>query len=210
MQVRPRGWPGLSCCVAALLWTAQAWAEQNPADSGPCSRVQGRPCVALVLGGGGARGGAHVAVLRQLEAQQIPVDLIVGTSIGAFVGGLYAQGKTPAEIERLLLQLPWNEGFRDRVDRDEVPVRRKEQRDQFPINLDLGVGPEGLRVPKGILHGQAMAALLQQAYGLVPELGSFDQLAVPFRAVATDLTNREAVVLSQGNLLHAEIGRAHV
>jgi len=171
--------------------------------SGPCARVQGRPCVALVLGGGGARGGAHLAVLRQLEAQQIPVDLIVGTSIGAFVGGLYAQGKTPAEIEHLLLHLPWSDGFRDRVERDEVPARRKEQRDQFPINLDLGVGPEGLRVPKGVLHGQAMAAVLQQAYGLVPELGSFDQLAVPFRAVATDLTNREAVVLSQGNLLHA-------
>lgn len=170
---------------------------------GPCARVQGRPCVALVLGGGGARGGAHVAVLRQLEAQQIPVDLIVGTSIGAFVGGLYAQGKTPAEIEQLLLHLPWSDGFRDRVERDEVPARRKDQRDQFPINLDLGVGPEGLRLPKGVLHGQAMAGVLQQAYGLLPELGSFDQLAVPFRAVATDLTNREAVVLSKGNLLHA-------
>lgn len=203
MQVKPWRLLWLSCCVAALVWTESVLAEQKRAGSGPCSLVQDRPCVALVLGGGGARGGAHVAVLRQLEAQQIPVDLIVGTSIGAFVGGLYAQGKTPAEIEQLLLQLPWSDGFRDRVDRDEVPVRRKEQRDQFPINLDLGVGPEGLRVPKGILHGQAMAALLQQAYGLVPELGSFDELAVPFRAVATDLTNREAVVLSQGNLLHA-------
>lgn len=178
-------------------------AAETASVSGPCQQVQGRPCTALVLGGGGARGGAHIAVLRQLEAQQIPVDVIIGTSIGAFVGGLYAQGKTPADIEQLLLQLPWNEGFRDRVDRDEVPARRKDQRDQFPINLDLGVGPEGLRVPKGILHGQAMALLLQQAYGLVPELSSFDQLAIPFRAVATDLTNREAVVLSQGNLLHA-------
>jgi len=189
------GWLWLSCSTLAA-------AETVPA-AGPCSKVQGRPCIALVLGGGGARGGAHVAVLRQLEAQQIPVDIIVGTSIGAFVGGLYAQGKTPAEIEQLLLQLPWSEGFRDRVGRDEIPARRKDQRDQFPINLDLGIGPEGVRIPKGILHGQAMAALLQQAYGLVPELSSFDQLAIPFRAVATDLTNRDAVVLSQGNLLHA-------
>lgn len=190
------GWLGLwllpACGLAA-----------DTVTTGPCARVQGRPCVALVLGGGGARGGAHVAVLRQLEAQQIPVDLIVGTSIGAFVGGLYAQGKTPAQIEQLLLHLPWSDGFRDRVERDEVPARRKEQRDQFPINLDLGVGPEGLRLPKGVLHGQAMAGVLQQAYGLLPELTSFDQLAVPFRAVATDLTNREAVVLEKGNLLHA-------
>lgn len=202
---------GLRWFAPGLLWlTFVANAAANTADIAaettavsPCARVQHRPCVALVLGGGGARGGAHVAVLRQLEAQQIPVDLIVGTSIGAFVGGLYAQGKTPAEIEQLLLQLPWSDGFRDRVDRDEVPARRKEQRDQFPIDLDLGVGPEGLRVPKGVLHGQAMAALLQRAYGMVPELASFDQLAVPFRAVATDLTNRETVVLSHGNLLHA-------
>lgn len=191
--------------VAAAEQLAESAAEHsaNQAAASPCARVQHRPCVALVLGGGGARGGAHLAVLRQLEAQQIPVDLIVGTSIGAFVGGLYAQGKTPAEIEKLLLELPWSDGFRDRVERDEVPARRKDQRDQFPINLDLGVGPEGLRVPKGVLHGQAMAGLLQRAYGLVPELSSFDQLAVPFRAVATDLTNREAVVLSHGNLLHA-------
>lgn len=191
-------------CFSALAGIC-GWSDaaETASVTGPCQQVQGRPCIALVLGGGGARGGAHIAVLRQLEAQQIPVDLIVGTSIGAFVGGLYAQGKTPAEIEQLLLQLPWSEGFRDRVDRDEVPARRKDQRDQFPINLDLGVGPEGLRVPKGILHGQAMAMLLQQSFGLVPELGSFDQLAIPFRAVATDLTNREAVVLNQGNLLHA-------
>ena len=193
----------MSSLTLALLSLLSLPTVAAPAASSPCARVHDRPCVALVLGGGGARGGAHVAVLRQLEAQQVPVDLIVGTSIGAFVGGLYAQGKTPDEIEKLLLSLPWSEGFRDRVARDEVPARRKEQRDQFPINLDLGIGPDGVRVPKGFLHGQAMAVLLQQAYGMVPELTSFDQLAVPFRAVATDLTNREAVVLSRGNLLHA-------
>ena len=182
---------------------SQAASAEVVKPDGPCAKVRQRPCTALVLGGGGARGGAHLAVLRQLEAQQIPVDLIVGTSIGAFIGGLYAQGKTPDQIEQLLLQLDWAEGFRDRVERDELPARRKEQRDQYPINLDLGVGPDGLRLPKGVLHGQAMSALIQQAYGLVPELDSFDRLAVPFRAVATDLTNRDTVVLDRGNLLQA-------
>ncbi len=169
----------------------------------PCDRVEGRPCVALVLGGGGARGGAHVGVLKQLEAQQIPVDIIVGTSIGAFVGGLYAQGHSPAEIEQLLTELPWGQGFRDRVDRDELPVRRKQQRDEFPINFDLGVGTKGVKLPKGVLHGQAMAALIQQAYGLSPELSSFDELAIPFRAVATDLGDRSEVILADGSLTQA-------
>lgn len=169
----------------------------------PCQRVQQRPCIALVLGGGGARGGAHVAVLRQLEAQQVPIDLIVGSSIGAFVGGLYASGKSPDEIARLLQQLPWSDGFRDQVARDEVPLRRKQQRDQFPLNPNIGVDAGGLKVPRGVLHGQAMAALIQQAYGLEPELASFDLLSVPFRAVATDLATRAEVVLGQGNLLQA-------
>lgn len=213
-----RGWrrhillmaAGVAACVApAAALQVQAAEFTRPAavaatpPTGPCSRVTGRPCIALVLGGGGARGGAHVAVLRQLEAQQVPVDLIVGTSIGAFVGGLYASGKSPDEIARLLNQLPWGEGFRDRVARDEVPFRRKQQRDQFPLNPDLGIGVAGIKMPRGVLHGQAMAALIQQAYGLQAELASFDQLAVPFRAVATDLTNRAEVVLSRGNLLQA-------
>lgn len=172
-------------------------------NASPCDRVVGRPCVALVLGGGGARGGAHVGVLQQLEAQQIPVDIIVGTSIGAFVGGLYAQGHSPEEIEQILGELAWGQGFRDRVDRDELPVRRKQQRDEYPINFDLGVSSKGLKLPKGVLHGQAMAALIQQAYGLTPELTSFDQLAIPFRAVATDLRDRSEVILSKGSLTQA-------
>ena len=179
-------------------------AELTPAaQTSPCDRVVGRPCVALVLGGGGARGGAHVGVLKQLEAQQIPVDIIVGTSIGAFVGGLYAQGHSPTEIEQILGQLAWGQGFRDRVDRDELPVRRKQQRDEFPINFDLGVDGSGVKLPKGVLHGQAMAALIQQAYGLTPELASFDQLAIPFRAVATDLSDRSEVILADGSLTQA-------
>jgi len=211
---------GLSGWLAALWFSAQIQAQPaavrtevmaaipmrqhaEAALASPCQRVKSRPCIALVLGGGGARGGAHVAVLRQLEAQQVPIDLIVGTSIGAFVGGLYATGKSPDEIAQLLQNLPWAEGFRDQVARDEVPLRRKQQRDQYPLNPNLGVDANGLKVPRGVLHGQAMAALIQQAYGLEPELGSFDELSVPFRAVATDLADRTEVVFSRGNLLQA-------
>lgn len=188
--------------LVTLLW--QSWSFSAVAQSNsPCAKVQGRPCIALVLGGGGARGGAHVGVLKQLEQQQVPVDLIIGTSIGAYVGGLYALGYSPEAIENILRTTEWGQGFRDRVARDEMPIRRKQQKDDFPINLDLGVDTTGLKLPKGVLHGQSMAALIRHAYGVVPELASFDELAIPFRAVATNLANRAEVVLSHGSLLQA-------
>lgn len=206
MQTQWQRWgAALLFSISCPSWSQQALPTQPPATqtAGPCQQITERPCVALVLGGGGARGGAHVGVLRQLEAQQIPVDLIVGTSIGAFVGGLYAQGYSPDQIEALLTQLDWGQGFRDRVARDELPMRRKEQRDEFPINIDLGVGPSGIKLPKGVLHGQAMATLIQQAYGLSAEYSSFDQLAIPFRAIATNLRDRSEVVLARGSLTQA-------
>ena len=189
----------MGCCI----WLCAHWSHAAVAGVTPCAKILDRPCVALVLGGGGARGGAHVGVLKELERLQIPVDVIVGTSIGAYVGGLYALGHSPAEIERIMRQTAWGQGFRDRVERDEMPMRRKQQRDEFPINLDLGLDNKGFKLPKGVLHGQAMAALIQQAYGVVPEFASFDQLPIPFRAVATDLANRDTVVLAEGSLLQA-------
>lgn len=182
-----------------LLFAAQS---ENPAGQ-PCAKVKDRPCIALVLGGGGARGGAHLGVIRQLEQQGIPVDLIVGTSIGAFIGGLYATGHSPDEMQYILEHLEWGTGFRDKVHRDEMPVRRKQQQDDYPIRLGLGLDSSGVKVPKGVLLGQAMAELILEAYGAQLNHSHFDQLPIPFRAVAADLTNRETVVMSHGSLLQA-------
>ncbi len=191
-------------CLALLLCSASflAHGAENKPQL-PCANVKNRPCIALVLGGGGARGGAHVGVIRQLEEQKIPVDLIVGTSIGAFIGGLYATGHSPDEIERILQDLEWATGFRDKVHRDEMPIRRKQQQDDYPIRLGLGVDSSGIKIPKGVLLGQAMAELILEAYGPVLNHHHFDDLPIPFRAVAADLTNRETVVMSEGSLLQA-------
>jgi NTE family protein len=187
-----------------ILWSELSFAAQTEHQQQlPCAKVKNRPCIALVLGGGGARGGAHLGVIRQLEQQSIPVDLIVGTSIGAFIGGLYATGHSPDEIQHILDQLEWSTGFRDKVHRDEMPVRRKQQQDDYPIRLGLGLDSSGIKIPKGVLLGQAMAELILEAYGPVLNHSHFDQLPIPFRAVAADLTNRETVVMSQGSLLQA-------
>jgi NTE family protein len=185
--------------VIILLYSPAATA----ADICQQARLQQRPCVALVLGGGGARGGAHLGVIEQLERQQIPVDLVVGTSIGAFIGGLYASGHSAGEIAARLENTPWADGFRDRVYRDEMPLRRKHKSDDLPVNLDLGVSEEGVRLPKGILSGQALAEILNGTFGPFANLKHFDDLPVPFRAVATDLLTQEEVILSDGSLVQA-------
>lgn len=179
-------------------------ANEKPVAPTPiCHATANNPCIALVLGGGGARGAAHIAVLQTLQQQGIDVDMVIGTSIGAFIGGLYASGHSPNEIAVTIKQLPWDQGARDKVDRDKVPPRAREWRDDFPIQPDIGVGYKGLKLPRGMLHGQSMATLIEHAYGVVPVQRSFNDLPIPFRAVATDLASGEAVVLSQGNLLHA-------
>ena len=169
----------------------------------PCDSVVNRPCIALVLGGGGARGGAHLGVIRQLEELNIPVDMIIGTSIGAFIGGLYASGKTPEQITDILTELDWGAGFHDRVYRDEMPIRRKQQYDEFPIRTNLGISIDGVKLPSGLFLGQAMAELVADAYGVQPDFGHFDQMNIPFRAIATDLSNRDVVVLEHGSLVAA-------
>ncbi|WP_341502952.1 patatin-like phospholipase family protein [Gallaecimonas sp. GXIMD4217] len=163
-----------------------------------------RPRVGLVLAGGGARGAAHVGVLKVLEANKVPVDYVAGTSMGAFVGGLYASGKSADEIEQLMLQLDWDRGYRERPERADQSLRRKEQRDRFQLGVELGVSDQGeLKLPKGVLQGQAMAALIHRALGDMPNLKSFDELPIPFRALATNIETHEEVVLGRGSLAKA-------
>ncbi|MYM64957.1 patatin-like phospholipase family protein [Pseudomaricurvus sp. HS19] len=180
----------------------QAAAEPQPAYN-LCPPNLERPCVALVLGGGGARGSAHIGVIRALEEHGVPVDMVVGTSMGAFVGGLYASGKSPQELQELFEAADWNAGYRDDLSRSRIPNRRKRQLDDFPIHLDLGFSDGQIKLPKGVLQGQGMKGLLDDMLGYYPEFDSFDRLPIPFRAVAADAESGEEVVLSHGDLATA-------
>ncbi len=165
-----------------------------------------RPKVGVVLGGGGAKGAAHIGVLKALEEMQIPVDYIVGTSMGAYVGGLYATGMSADEIEALLTTVDWDKGYTDRVQRSDRRVREKQQEDRYQIPSEIGFDFWELKVPKGIVQGQSMGEILRSTSGNLPEVESFDRLPIPFRAVATDIENLEPVVLSKGDL--AEVMQA--
>ncbi|MCP8900675.1 patatin-like phospholipase family protein [Gilvimarinus xylanilyticus] len=174
------------------------WANEAPRNQ--CGHITDRPCVGLVLGGGGARGGAHIGVLEALESQGVPIDLVVGTSIGSFVGAMYASGKSAEEIQLIFAHANWDSGYQDSLPRSQIPNRRKRQLDDFPIHLDLGFDGHSVRLPQGVLQGQGMKDLIDQLVGTHATYESFDNLAIPFRAVAADITTGEQVVLSRGDL----------
>ncbi|WP_076416741.1 patatin-like phospholipase family protein [Shewanella sp. UCD-KL12] len=162
-----------------------------------------RPKIGLVLSGGGAKGAAHIGVLKVLEENRIPVDYIAGTSIGAYVAGMYALGYTATEIEKIMLNESWSDGYSDTIPRQALSYRNKQQRDRFNIPLNMGYRDDEVKVPNGLLRGQTMSQLLQRSTGLVNQFGHFDELAIPYRAVATDLETSQAVVISNGSIVKA-------
>ncbi|WP_077755230.1 patatin-like phospholipase family protein [Shewanella psychrophila] len=162
-----------------------------------------RPKIGLVLSGGGAKGAAHIGVLKILEENRIPVDYIAGTSIGAYVAGMYALGYSATEIEKIMLNENWSDGYSDTIPRQALSYRNKQQRDRFNLPLNMGYSDDEVKVPNGLLRGQTMSQLLQRSTGLVNQFGHFDELAIPYRAVATDLETSNAVVISNGSIVKA-------
>ncbi len=162
-----------------------------------------RPRLALVLSGGGARGAAHAGVLKVLEEHHIVPDLVVGTSMGSIVGGLYAAGWTPAEIESLMVETDWARVFSDRVGRGDKTYRRKQDDDLYLIQAKLKFKGWKPWLPPGVLGGQRLDLLLQALEYTSSGETDFDDFPVPYRAVAADLVSGETVVIGEGSLAMA-------
>ena len=174
---------GLCACAAAFELPA---AEVEPA----------RPRIALVLSGGGARGLAHIGVLKVLRDARVPVDLIVATSMGSIVGGAYAAGHTPDEMERLVRSADWDQMFSDRAPREYLSFRRKEDDLRFIGRSELGIKKEGVVFPRGALGSQNLEEFLRQLARPASDARTLNDLPILFRAVATDLVTAEQVVLA--------------
>lgn len=162
-----------------------------------------RPRIGLALGGGGARGGAHVGVLARLEELRIPIDYIAGTSIGSIVGGLYASGLSPAEMSEAIQSIDWEAVFNDSPSRRDQPFRRKEESFLDLFAIEVGISRGGVRIPAGLVAGQRLNFLLRELTLHAAYVEDFDELGVPFRAIATDLDTGEAVVMGGGDLADA-------
>jgi NTE family protein len=189
----------VQCLAFAAAAHAQAAGDRSAAASPPAAR----PRVGLVLSGGGARGAAHVGVLKVLEQLHVPIDAVAGTSMGAVVGGLYASGLSARDIEKIMTSLNWQAAFRDRPPREDLTLRRKQEDENFLVKFPLGVRGHKVVLPKGLIEGQGLSQMLRRLTLPVARITDFDQLPTRFRAVATDLENGERVVLDSGDLTSA-------
>ena len=178
MKIRGSVFSGAGLVTVVLLFIALLAAAQAHAD---------RPRVGLVLGGGGARGAAHIGVLRELERHRVPIDAIAGTSMGAIVGGLYATGMSVDELQDVVETLDWADTMSDTPPRRDMSFRRKQDDAQFPIDLELGLRGTEMVLPMGVIQGQKLDLLLRELTIGVSGISDFDDLPIPFRAVASDI-----------------------
>ncbi|MGH8496187.1 MAG: patatin-like phospholipase family protein [Gammaproteobacteria bacterium] len=190
---------GLVTVVAGLLPLAG-----QPADAaGQEDETAGRPRIGLVLSGGGARGAAHVGVIKVLEDLRVPVDAIAGTSMGAVIGGLYASGVSATELHRQLERIDWQSAFRDDPPREDLSFRRKQDDESFLVKFDMGFRDGALVLPRGLIQGQHLNRILSTLTLPVADIEDFDELPIRFRAVAADIETGEGVIIGSGNLANA-------
>ena len=164
------------------------------------SEVNDRPKIGLVLGGGGARGYAHVGVLKKLEEMRIPYDYIAGTSMGSIVGGFLATGMESEELAQVVREADWDDLFKDKTDREDLPFRRKEDDSLGLFGPKLGIGKDSSLLPKGVVSGQKVIFMFESVASQRVNTSDFDQLPIPYRAVATDIVSGDMVVIADGEL----------
>ncbi|HVG06020.1 MAG TPA: patatin-like phospholipase family protein [Burkholderiaceae bacterium] len=187
----------LSCAVTVNA----AFAQVAPVpDLAPAPLA--RPRIGLVLSGGGARGAAHIGVLKVLEEMRVPVDVIAGTSMGAIIGAAYATGTTVAEMERTIRSITTDRLFTDQPPRQDQSMRRKDDDLRPYLVPELPITADGVLLPKGVVTGVALESELRKLVQIT-SVRSFDELPIPFRAIATDIGTGEMVVLKEGSVVQA-------
>ena len=189
--------------IALALAGAAALPAGAQAPAAPVTSAPAAPRIGLALSGGGARGLAHVGVLKVLEELRVPVHCVTGTSMGAIVGATFAAGRSPDEMEKLVLAADWETIFRDRPPRDEIAVRRKIDDYKTLFAPEFGVKDGGLALPKGVIAGVSIESFFRELAAPAFAVTTFDRLPIPFRAMATDIETGESVVIKNGNLAQA-------
>ena len=195
-----------------VVTTAGAQSERTPAPSAPgtptpiapvaSSAPAAQPRIGLALSGGGARGIAHVGVLKVLEEMRIPISCVTGTSMGAVVGGTFASGRSPEEMQKAVLAADWDTIFRDAPPRKEIAVRRKVDDYKTLFKPEFGV-KDGLALPKGVIAGVSIESFFRELATPAFGIGDFNKLPIPYRAMATDIETGESVVIDHGSLAQA-------
>ena len=185
--------------IACLLQVAPAQAAEGAAAGA-------RPKICLVLSGGSARGAAHVGVLLALEKLRIPVDCIAGASIGASIGGLYAAGMTPEDLQQVLNRPDVQADMADNTPRSSLSYQEKQDQLKYLLRVEFGYDGSRFFFPQGLINGNDPSRILNVLNLALESDNDFDKLPIPFRAVATDVETGDEVVLDHGSL--ADVLRA--
>ena len=186
--------------TASMLFLLASNLQPAAAATGVDSGDGTRPKIGLALSGGGARGAAHLGVIRVLEENNVPIDYIAGTSMGSIVGGLYSAGMDTDEIEAELGTIDWDGVFDDLPPRSDRSFRRKRDDDLSLIKFKPGLNDGKLDLPRGLIQGQKIDMEFARLVLPVATIDNFDDLMIPFRAVASDIATGEEVVIGSGNL----------
>ncbi len=161
-----------------------------------------RAKIGIALEGGGALGLAHIGVLQWFEDHHIPIDYIAGTSMGGLVGGLYAIGKSPKELQEIVEQQNWDIIIGGKTPYQDLSYRRKEDARAYPTFIQIGL-KKGLLLPAGLNAGHQISLLIDRETLPYANLKSFDDLPTPYRCVATDLVSGKEVIFKDGSLPQA-------
>lgn len=186
--------------LAVFAITAPADAQTTAQLAPPAFITAGRPRIGLVLSGGGAKGFAHIGVIEELERRHIPIDVISGTSMGAVVGSMYAIGNNADQIKTIAGGIDWVTVFNDSHRRSDLSFRRKREVRDILLDARLGIVDGKPALPRGVLGGQRLFATVQEILAPWRATEDFNQLPIPFRAVATNIVTGDAVVMGSGNL----------
>ncbi|MFY0625990.1 MAG: patatin-like phospholipase family protein [Reichenbachiella sp.] len=159
------------------------------------------PKLGLVLSGGGAKGMAHIGVIRELESHGIYPDFVTGTSMGALVGALYSIGYTPDEMEEIIVNVKWDQLLTNNTPLSEVTIEEKPYAGRYLA--ELGIEEGKISLPKGLIEGQKLNELFSRKTRSVHHFEDFSEFPIPFSCVATDISTGEKVVLNKGFLPEA-------
>jgi len=160
-----------------------------------------RKKIGLALSGGSAKGFAHIGVLQVFKENNIPVDFIAGTSMGAFIGGLYSVGYSIDSLETIVRSIQWNNMYFDAIERTSKFVDQRYKDERFMV--ELPITNNAIRIPVGVISGQRFFIDLLKYTQPVHSVSNFDDFPIPFRAVATNLSNGSAYVFKNGSLAEA-------
>lgn len=200
-------------CTTGILLAAQlAWLAapaglmaKTPDEIRAVCRAEGRPCVGLVLSGGGARGFAHVGILEELERLGVKIDVVTGTSMGSMIGGAYASGYTAAEVEEIVRSVDWDKMLSPTPERKFRTWRTKEREHRASSSNLLEVTTEGeVTLPASVVPNQELALFLSKRTGFISGTTNLLELPIPFSAAATDLVTGKPFILRE----HCTVGNA--